>query len=327
MSDTNKNHKVKKLEDETSIETIILNLKKVASGDVDKIKPIKQKNNPDELSNAVYEVAEQFRKLSKIAYKASIGDYAQSKVTLDDNYDSHGLAASINIIIEKLKGVVSQANVIAGGDYSYEKPPDNVDDELGTALYMMTKSLRDLDRQGKVYEKKLRESNRLLEISASTDPLTQISNRLNFTKEFNRCIALSKRKNRICAILLIDIDKFKLINDKLGHSVGDEVLIRLAGLLTTSVRSSDRVVRMGGDEFAVILPEINNSNEASIVAKAIISALNKWEMIERCDQPVEVSIGISCFPESGMNSIELLKNADSALYLAKHDKKSSFRVS
>jgi diguanylate cyclase (GGDEF)-like protein len=323
MSDTNKNHEVKKLEDKTSIETIVLNLNKISSGDYDKIKSIKKHDNSDKVGNAVYEVAEHFCNLSEIAYAASIGHYSMSTIP-HDNHDD--LALSINIIIEKLKGVVAQANIIAGGNYSYEKLPNRVDDELGTALYRMTKALRDLDNKSKVYEKKLRESNRLLTISAATDPLTKISNRLNFTKEFNRCIALSKRKNRICAILLIDIDKFKLINDKLGHTVGDEVLIRLASLLTKSVRSSDRVVRMGGDEFAIILPEINNSNEASLVAKAIISALNKWKIFEGCDQAVEVSIGISCFPESGVNSIDLLKNADSALYLAKHDKKSSFRV-
>lgn len=306
-----------------SIKNIIARLKAIASGNYHEKKLAEIPPHADELSKAVYELAEHFRDVSEVAFSASIGNYTK-RVTTNAHHDE--LATAINTIIVKLKNVVSQANRISKGDYSSEIFTKDDDDGLGAAMYKMTKSLRDINTENIKHKDKLIKSNELLRISASTDPLTRVLNRLNFSEELNRNIDLSRRNNRTCAILLIDIDKFKLINDNFGHSAGDEVLIQFADLLTNVVRSSDRVVRMGGDEFAIILPEINNPKEASLVAKVLISKLNKKQLINVDKKSFEISIGIACFPLHGSNSLELLKSADVALYSAKRQNKSSFRV-
>lgn len=305
------------------IEAIIKNLQAIQEGNYNIEHNLKKPKHSDKLSTAVYEAGKHFQDLSEIAFAASIGDY---KKTIDISSNDDPLTLSINAIISKIRNVIILANKISLGNYSSEGFTTNNNDELDIALCKMNNALINLHKKNNKYIKKILDTNETLRKLSSIDPLTQVSNRLNFTDELNRSIALSKRKNRICAILLIDIDKFKLINDKFGHAAGDEILIQFAHLLSSAIRNSDRVVRMGGDEFAVILPEINHPDEACIVAESMINALNKNLVIDGHNQPIEMSIGIACFPDDGNNTIELLKNADIALYLAKKSNKSSFKL-
>ena len=149
---------------------------------------------------------------------------------------------------------------------------------------------------------------------AHKDPLTDLPNRTLFNETLNKTISHSKRRNKIFALLIIDIDSFKEINSKLGANFGDHVLSITAKRLTSILRNEDVVARLNGDEFVVLLSDINKPKFASVVAEKIL---------QTCSQPIEefvqtVSIGVSIFPNNGETLEELLNCADAALYKAKH---------
>lgn len=156
-----------------------------------------------------------------------------------------------------------------------------------------------------------------LEHLASHDPLTDLPNRLLFHDLLPRTIALARRQNRRCAILFVDLDRFKPINDRRGHAVGDQVLKEIARRLQDSIRQSDSAARVGGDEFAVILPDLGEHAEAVLVAEKIIEAINRPIQIDDAVVTVGASIGIAVFPDHGDDPELLAKRADEAMYRAK----------
>ena len=127
------------------------------------------------------------------------------------------------------------------------------------------------------------------------------------------------------ALLVLDLDDFKHVNDTLGHDAGDELLIKISERLEKTVRQSDYVARLGGDEFAVILPEIEDPNDASKVASTLIDALIKPCEVKKHTLDVTTSVGIACYPYAAENVTELYKCADIALYRAKNSGKNAFR--
>lgn len=149
------------------------------------------------------------------------------------------------------------------------------------------------------------------------DALTHLPNRLAFESQLAHALRICARENRQLALMLIDLDNFKNINDTLGHHIGDTLLQQVATRLRESVRSSDLVARLGGDEFVVVLPEIEGSLTAARVAGKIQTALGENYRVNEHLLYTTPSIGISLYPTDGVDAGMLLRNADSAMYHAK----------
>ncbi|MFO7881964.1 MAG: PAS domain S-box protein [Kosmotogaceae bacterium] len=165
-------------------------------------------------------------------------------------------------------------------------------------------------------EKELREQRDRLKILSTHDTLTGLPNRRYIEKEAYQTIQLSKRYNRRTSVLYLDLNNFKEINDSFGHEAGDNFLVEIASRLKSSLRKSDLVARMGGDEFVFILPE-TDSNGAITLVKKIYSTLKKPLKVGEDEVIVSGSMGISIFPTDGEDFNTLLRKADSAMYKAK----------
>lgn len=164
-----------------------------------------------------------------------------------------------------------------------------------------------------------------VEYLAYHDNLTGLANRSLFSKLLNNCFRRAQRHEHSFSLLFMDLDRFKMINDTLGHDAGDELLKEIAKRLTASVRVSDTVARLGGDEFVVLLPEENDADQLTMVATRILDAVRKPIKLAGTDLRVTVSIGISSYPQDGRDEQTLIKNADVAMYNAKKAGKNVFR--
>ena len=168
-----------------------------------------------------------------------------------------------------------------------------------------------------VGNRKTKESEEKMTFLAHHDVLTGLPNRLLFDANLEQALEYSKRQKKKVALLFLDLDRFKVINDTLGHDSGDQLLQVVAERIKKSVRAVDTVARLGGDEFTVILNDINQIEDALIVCKKIIEQLNKPIDLQSQQIITAASIGISIFPDDCDNKDELIKNADVAMYQAK----------
>ncbi|OHC72748.1 MAG: hypothetical protein A3H93_16790 [Rhodocyclales bacterium RIFCSPLOWO2_02_FULL_63_24] len=156
-----------------------------------------------------------------------------------------------------------------------------------------------------------------LRYQAYHDGLTDLPNRLMFGENLELTIAQAERTGQQAAILLMDLDHFKFVNDTLGHDHGDKLLLAVAERLKATLRKGDTLARMGGDEFTLLLPQIKDTDEIAAVIKKIVTNLTTPFRVGDDELTVTASIGISSYPQDGTTPEELLKNADSALYQAK----------
>ena len=160
---------------------------------------------------------------------------------------------------------------------------------------------------------------------AHHDPLTGLANRMALEMKLDQSIADATRYDRKVAVLFIDLDRFKMVNDTLGHAVGDLMLMEIAGRLTERLRGSDIVARLGGDEFVVVLPELPDAQNAALVAQALLEDLAQPIKAPTTELHTSGSIGIAIFPDDG-NSVEsLMRCADTAMYEAKSSGRNAFR--
>jgi diguanylate cyclase (GGDEF)-like protein len=164
-----------------------------------------------------------------------------------------------------------------------------------------------------------------IEYLASHDSLTSLPNREMFNGLLRRAIDAAERYQRQFAVLFIDLDRFKVINDSLGHDAGDTLLVEIGGRLRRALRSSDVVARLGGDEFVVILEETAERDEVERVAGELLSVLSQPLQLGGHECHTTASIGIAMYPSDGSDMQMLTKNADMAMYLAKEDGKNGFR--
>ena len=164
-----------------------------------------------------------------------------------------------------------------------------------------------------------------IEYLASHDSLTHLPNREMFNGMLRRAIDAAARYRRRFALLFIDLDRFKVINDSLGHDAGDMLLVEIGGRLRRALRSSDVVARLGGDEFVVILEEVAERPEVERIAGDLLSILSQPLQLSGYECHTTASIGIAMYPTDGTDVQTLTKNADMAMYLAKEDGKNAFR--
>ncbi|MHB8849382.1 MAG: putative bifunctional diguanylate cyclase/phosphodiesterase, partial [Burkholderiales bacterium] len=160
---------------------------------------------------------------------------------------------------------------------------------------------------------------------AHHDPLTHLPNRMLLQDRLNQAIELASRQSRQIAVIFMDLNHFKYINDSLGHAVGDRLLQSVAQRLTASVRHSDTVSRQGGDEFIILLAEVEHAEDAALSAQKILSALLPPHLINGHSLHIGVSIGISVYPADGQDVDTLIKNADIAMYHVKENGRNHYK--
>ena len=160
---------------------------------------------------------------------------------------------------------------------------------------------------------------------ATHDALTGLPNRVIFSELLNHAIGAAQRKKSSLALLFVDLDRFKVINDTLGHQAGDSLLQGVAAQLKRCVRAADVVARLGGDEFVVLLEESADANAAQKVARKLLEALAQPIAVDGADCRVTASIGIAMFPEDGQDEGALMKSADIAMYHAKDEGKNNLQ--
>ena len=191
-------------------------------------------------------------------------------------------------------------------DMVLEVPPAHRDNELGELVNRANTMLA-----------RLADNQEELLLLATRDALTGLANRELISERMRKAIAAARRRDHRLAVLYLDLDRFKTINDSLGHDVGDRLLYAVANILLDNVRAGDSIGRLGGDEFVILLEEIAGPDEASQTAERLVSALSGPISAGTREVRCTASIGISVFPDDGDDAVKLVRHADLAMYRAK----------
>lgn len=171
----------------------------------------------------------------------------------------------------------------------------------------------------------IKDTQKRMEQLANYDLLTGLPNKTLLRDRIKQSILISNRNRKKTAIIMIDLDGFKEINDAFGHETGDELLVKVGQRLRNCLRTSDTVARLGGDEFVVVLPSINSMDNLIWLSQDILDELNKTFMLKGSKCFVTASLGISMYPDDGQCGDTVMKNADAAMYAAKEAGKNTFR--
>ena len=220
--------------------------------------------------------------------------------------------------------------VMLGEEVKYEREST---DESGNDRHMEVQYLPLIGEDGAVQghfgivhditERKRDEA--LVQFLANHDHLTQLPNRNQFSRRLGEAVVRAARYGNRVGVLFIDLDRFKNVNDTLGHEGGDALLVAVAGRFSETVRATDTVARLGGDEFTVILSEIGSLEEAAASAQRLLTTLALPFVVQNQELFVSASIGISIYPDDGVDVTTLLRNADMAMYRAKDMGKNIFQ--
>ncbi|MCP4597527.1 EAL domain-containing protein [Neptuniibacter sp.] len=232
---------------------------------------------------------------------------------------------SVTLIIKRnirkpLDGLIQGIQAFQEGDLDKQVDLKRRDewDDVQTALNQMAHALR-------VSYDNIQDKQDSLTHLAHHDVLTGLPNRLMLMEQLQHTIHKSERSGERFALLFMDLDRFKNVNDSLGHAAGDKLLIEVSKRLSASVRKMDTPARLGGDEFTVILDSIEDPKDAAKVAHNLIDAFSRVVEIEGRDLYVTTSIGISFYPEDGKGADELVRNADAAMYKAKQNGRNGYQ--
>ena len=170
-----------------------------------------------------------------------------------------------------------------------------------------------------------KQSQAQLDFLAYHDPLTELPNRLLLLDRLDHALQRAKRFRQQLAVLFLDLDRFKNINDSLGHAVGDSVLQLAAERIGSEVRAEDTISRLGGDEFVIILDQIDDVQDAASLAQKLIAAFQQPFIADQHELHLSISMGISIYPSDGENGDTLIKNADAAMYKAKEEGRNDYQ--
>jgi diguanylate cyclase (GGDEF)-like protein len=182
-----------------------------------------------------------------------------------------------------------------------------------------------LQSSARIQALRLGQANAELQHQATHDALTGLPNRVLFLDRLGREIAHGERDGRSFAVLVVDLDRFKVINDTLGHGPGDQLLVEIARRLSNSIRAVDTVARTGGDEFLLLITDIRNPADVAVTSSKIIAELDKSIVIGGAEVHTSASIGVSVYPTDGTDSDSLVAHADEAMYFAKQNGRNSFK--
>ncbi len=173
---------------------------------------------------------------------------------------------------------------------------------------------------------KRKEAERRIEFLAHYDSLTKLPNRALFQDRLQRALVISARNKTKVGLMFLDLDKFKSINDTLGHLAGDQLLQSVAERLISCLRESDTLCRQGGDEFLILLENINSAQDVECIAAKIMEAMERPHMLDKHMTTVSFSIGASIYPDDAENAESLIKWADEAMYVAKQSGRNNFKL-
>jgi diguanylate cyclase (GGDEF)-like protein len=198
---------------------------------------------------------------------------------------------------------------------------------LGLLVVTLVTAVYDAHLQSKarVQALRLKQANAELQHQATHEALTGLPNRVLFLDRLEREVAHAERGGQSFAVLVVDLDRFKVINDTLGHGAGDQLLIEIARRLSMAIRTVDTVARTGGDEFLLLVTGIREPADAAVIAAKIVSELDQSVSIHAVDVHTSASIGISVFPADGADSDSLVAHADEAMYFAKQRGRNGFQ--
>lgn len=226
-------------------------------------------------------------------------------------------------IVRPLRGLASVAHA-ARRERSFDRrvPETRIAElnELGNDFNALLDELE-------VWQSHLQSENETLAHQASHDSLTGLPNRAFFEGRLNRCLRNAARQQDHLALLFLDSDHFKQINDNLGHAVGDEVLINIASRVRAQLREHDLVARLGGDEFAVLLTPLHSREDAQRIAEKIVASMRLPILLDDGQRvSTSLSVGIAYYPDDGQDSASLLNAADAAMYQAKRNRRGHWQV-
>jgi diguanylate cyclase (GGDEF)-like protein len=244
----------------------------------------------------------------------ALGDTAESELTRDLIKDARW--TQIRAIL--VAPVLLDAEVIGAICVNNASRRNWDDDEIGflvTAALMVALAAEAAQRQ----QAEIR-----IEQLAWYDPLTGLPNRHLLRENLRDAIMTCNARRRRLAVMLIDLDRFKDVNDTLGHLVGDALIKSAAQVLLETVGNEGTVARLGGDEFVVVVDEFEHRQEVALLAARVAQALHRSDLVPKVDTQVSASIGVALFPEHGRELSTLLKNADAAMYQAKRDGRNQF---
>lgn len=228
---------------------------------------------------------------------------------------SSGISALMQdrLIRRPLNLLANAAGRVAKGDYQVNLP-DSSNDEVGRLMKAFG-HMRDQRRHAETE----------LHVLAYTDVLTGLPNRAQFNADLGEALEHCKGSDESLALLFIDLDRFKLINDTLGHEVGDQLLIEAGRRIRQCVRDENLVARLGGDEFTVVINDVHPGDGVTAVGNRVLEALEQPFVYGSQEVFISPSIGISVYPQHGDTSNRLIKHADTAMYRAKEDGGNCFR--
>jgi diguanylate cyclase len=228
-----------------------------------------------------------------------------------------GLALILSMLVSRIVTGPLNAMVSAINRFSKEHVistlPLTRNDELG----LLSRSFHDMQTQIMAHLSDLNESQKALDHLSRHDTLTGLPNRRMFFDRLEHAIAQSRRSGKNLAVLFVDMDRFKEINDTFGHALGDKLLINVANKLKSSVREVDTVARLGGDEFVILLDTIDDPRHVTTIVSKLHDLFQNAMQIDGRDLKVHASIGAGLFPKDGKDADELMQYADQAMYNSK----------
>jgi diguanylate cyclase (GGDEF)-like protein len=259
---------------------------------------------PDSVAeiSEVQKLAETLKEIRSSLTMAKNGDF--SFLVKSKGY----MAGSLKALQSNLNHIAFLARQVADGDFSQRM---EFIGEFSSAFNSMTEQLDSLYKELNIQRDKY--AHRALH-----DPLTGLKNRAYFDEQIINEIARAKRGSSLLAVVVVDVDKFKIVNDTMGHQAGDELLVEIANRLLRSTREIDTVARIGGDEFGMLWPNYAGNKQHFIkIRDRVISNINAYFELDGSEYKISVSMGISVYPHDGEDPQSLYKAADRAMYRAK----------